>query len=251
VKQVDYSEISQSYDDVREADITLMNHLLQHMPSRAGLSVLDIGCGTGNYTSLFQKITQEKGWKICGLDPSKDMLAIARRKNARIVFRQGTAEQIPWESDSFDFIYMTDVIHHVPDIRAMFAEILRVLKPGGSVCIVTQSHKQIEARPIVQFFPGTVRVDKQRYPDIDVIITAAQANGLRPAGQNLLSEGQEVELGAEYLELVRKKGYSMLRLLSDAEYESGLRALEEALRDGPIAARLAGDTLVWFIKARG
>lgn len=248
MKQVDYGEISKIYDDVREADVTLINHLLQRLPSKAGLKILDIGCGTGNYTHLLQKMTQEKHVQVCGLDPSEEMLAKARQKNAQIEFRQGNARQIPWDQDSFDFVFMTDVIHHVPDIQQMFAEIHRVLQPGGSACIVTQSHRQIEARPIVQFFPGTAAIDKQRYPDIEAIIAAARDNALQFAGQGVLSEGEPVQLDRDYLELVRKKGYSMLYLLPQAQYESGLRALEAALRSGPIAARMAGDTLVWFSK---
>jgi SAM-dependent methyltransferase len=249
VKQVDYGEISRIYDDVREADVVLIDRLLQHLPSRPRLSILDIGCGTGNYTDLLEKTTQERGVQVCGLDPSEDMLAKARRKNAMIELRQGTAARIPWDQASFDFIYMIDVIHHVPDIHEMFAEICRVLRVGGRVCIVTQSHRQIEARPIVRFFPGTAALDKERYPDIDTIIAAAQDNGLQFDGQDVLSEGEAMELGSDYLELVRKKGYSMLCLLPDAEYESGLRALEAALRSGPIMARMAGDTLVWFTMA--
>lgn len=248
MKQVDYGEISKIYDDVREADVSLINQLLQRLPSKAGLSILDIGCGTGNYTDLLQKMTQEKGVQVCGLDPSEEMLAKARQKNARIEFRQGTAGQIPWDQASFDFVYMTDVIHHVPDIHGMFAEIRRVLRSGGSACIVTQSHGQIEVRPIVQFFPGTAMIDKERYPDIDTIIVAARDNALEFAGQDALSEGEPMELDSAYLELVRKKGYSMLCLLPQAEYESGLRALEAALRSGPVTARMAGDTLVWFTK---
>ena len=102
MKQVDYGEISKIYDDVREADVSLINQLLQRLPSKAGLSILDIGCGTGNYTDLLQKMTQEKGVQVCGLDPSEEMLAKARQKNARIEFRLGTAGQIPWDQASFD-----------------------------------------------------------------------------------------------------------------------------------------------------
>ncbi len=248
MKPVDYGEISNIYDDVREADVTLVNYMLQRLPSRKGLRVLDVGCGTGNYTDLLQKVTEQGDWHICGVDPSDGMLDKACQKNTRIDFRHGTGARIPWEDGSFDFVYMTDVIHHVPDIAAMFSEIRRVLTSGGIACVATQSHDQIEARPIARFFPRTVIIDKERYPDIGTIVAAAQHSGLQPAGQDVLSAGQEIVLGMEYLELVRKKGYSMLCLLAESDYQQGLRALEGALQDGPIVARSAGDTLVWFIK---
>jgi hypothetical protein len=66
--------------------------------------------------------------------------------------------------------------------------------------------------------------------------------------QEILFEGEPVEIGAGFLELARKKGYSMLHLLTEQEYQTGLRKLEDALQNGPIQARAAGETLVWFTK---
>ena len=77
-------------------------------------------------------------------------------------------------------------------IDKMFAEIYRVLQPRGKVCIVIQSHQQINDRPVVQFFPGTARVDKERYPDIREIISAAAQNQLACLKQEILFEGEEV-----------------------------------------------------------
>lgn len=248
MQPVNYNEISKIYDDVREGDIILINHFLQEISHADKLKVLDIGCGTGNYTDLFQRVTQSKGYRVYGIEPSEGMIDKARKKNNHIVFQQATAENIPAEDGFFDFIFMTDVIHHIPDICKMFSEIHRILKQQGKACIVTQSHRQIEARPIAQFFPGTVRVDRERYPDIHEIITAAQSGGLIHLKQEILFEGEAMELGVDYLELVRKKGYSMLHLLNEREYQTGLSTLENALQNGPVKARSAGETLVWFTK---
>jgi len=248
MQPVDYNEISKIYDEVREADIILINHFLQELPSDDALNILDIGCGTGNYTDLFQKVTQEKHYQVHGIEPSEGMISKARQKNSHIIFQQATAEDIPAEDHFFDFVFMTDVIHHIPDIRKMFSEIHRILKRQGKICIATQSHQQIEKRPIAQFFPGTVRVDKGRYPDLDEIIAAAQSGRLTYLKQEILFEEKAVELGTDDLELVRKKGYSMLHLLTEQEYQTGLRKLENALQNGSIPARQAGETLVWFTK---
>lgn len=248
MQQVDYDEISKIYDDVREGDIVLINHFLDEISVDRSLNILDIGCGTGNYTDLLQKITRTRGWQIYGIDPSERMIEKARRKNRDIIFQQGRAEDLLWAHDFFDFIYMTDVIHHIPDIHRIFREIQRVLKIGGKVCIVTQSHRQIAARPIARFFPGTVRVDRERYPSIHEIHAAAHSAGLIFFKQEVLFEGDAIELNVEYLELVRKKGYSMLHLITDQEYQAGLQELERALQKGSIQARAAGETLVWFTK---
>jgi ubiquinone/menaquinone biosynthesis C-methylase UbiE len=248
MQQIDYNEISKIYDDVREGDIVIINHFLEEFPVDQSLNVLDIGCGTGNYTGLLQKVTRARNWHIYGIDASEGMINQARLKSSDIIFQKGRAEDILWACDFFDFIYMTDVIHHIPDIHRMFYEIQRVLKNKGKVCIVTQSQGQIEARPIACIFPSTVRVDRERYPAIHEIHAAAHDAGLLFLKQEVLFEGEAIELNEEFLELVRKKGYSMLHLITEEEYQAGLERLENTLQDGPIPARAAGETLVWLTK---
>jgi SAM-dependent methyltransferase len=243
---VNYNEISKIYDEVREGDDSLIERFVREFPSQNPLHALDIGCGTGNYTDLLQRAVEARPHRVYGLDPSAGMICKARAKNDRLHLLQAAATCLPSKAAFFDFVFMTDVIHHVPDIHRMFSEIHRILKPQGKACIVTQSHRQIEARPIAQFFPGTARVDKARYPKIEGVIAAARSAGLHCSKQEILFEGEIVELGADYLELARKKGYSMLHLLTEREYRAGLGRLEAALRHGPVKASSAGETLLWF-----
>lgn len=76
---------------------------------------------------------------------------------------------------------------------------------------------------------------------------------VRQADVDLLNRFlQEVKFGpksgAEFLELVRKKGYSMLHLVGADEYERGLQMLETALQKGKLKVQSAGTTLVWVTK---
>jgi ubiquinone/menaquinone biosynthesis C-methylase UbiE len=240
---INYDQISKIYDHVRKADIDLINAFLNHLQLDETCRVLDIGCGTGNYTGMLQNVTAAE---LFGVDPSQGMLDKARQKHPQITFRQAEAALLPFASDFFVFIYMTDVIHHIPDIDALFSEIQRVLKPGGSACIVTQSHRQIAARPIAQFFPGTVAADQRRYQKISTIIQAGEQAGLSHTGTEVLGQGDTIELGQAYLELVRNKGYSMLHLISEEEFTQGLKILEHHLQAGPLQAQAAGESLVWF-----
>src|SRR5512140_3861041 len=98
MQPVNYNEISKIYDDVREGDIVFINRFLQELPPADNLKILDIGCGTGNYTDLFQKVTQPTGrYQVYGLEPSAGMIDKARQKNHQIIFKQGTAENMPFE----------------------------------------------------------------------------------------------------------------------------------------------------------
>ena len=57
-----------------------------------------------------------------------------------------------------------------------------------------------------------------------------------------------VPVDGAFLELVQKRGYSMLHLISDEEYAAGLDRLERALATGPLTLREAGETLLWLVR---
>lgn len=242
--KVDYDQISATYDDVRAGDVALIDYFRQALPVHDGLTVLEIGCGTGNYADILQRHTAAN---VHGVDPSSGMLTSAQRKNPHLILKQGNTTALPYANSTFDFVYMVDVIHHISDLNRMFSEIKRVLKTGAIACIVTQSHAQIDARPITRFFPATAVVDTQRYPAIDAIIAHAQEQNLSCMKSEPLFVGEAVELDANFLALVRAKGYSMLHLISASDYANGWNGLERTLQRGSIMATRAGETAVWLI----
>ncbi len=242
---LNYDQISTTYDHVRQADVDLINQLVREAKIVESSCVLDVGCGTGNYADLLQKMSHAH---VFGVEPSEGMLTKARQKNPNLTIKQSDAEHLPFDANSFDFIYMTDVIHHIPHINVMFTEVYRVLKPQAKACIVTQSHRQIDKRPITGFFPTTAHVDKARYPDIPQIVESASAQNLAFLKVESLNEDKPIILDQAFLTLVKTKGYSMLRLISENDYQAGLQRLERQLEHGSIQAAQAGDTLVWFQK---
>ena len=240
---VDYDKLSRNYDDVRRSDVELIQHFIGELDLYESVNVLDVGCGTGNHLDAFQKMSDSDFY---GVEPSAGMRQKAMDKNPNLIIKEGSAYDIPFADDFFDFIYMTDVIHHVNDYERMFREFSRVSKIKGRICIVTQSHPQIERRPIAKFFPETVQVDQQRYPTIDEIVQSAGHFKLLKV--DTIHEQTTTTLGANFLELVRKKGYSMLHLISDSAFERGLQHLESEFQHGEIEATNAGNTLVWLQK---
>lgn len=244
-RPVDYDAISAVYDDVRDADLELLRTLERGADLGPTSRVLDIGCGTGNHTVALARLT---GARVAGVEPSEGMLARAIAKGSPVDFRPGDAAHIPFDDGAFDFAFMTDVVHHVPDLDAMWAEIARVLRPGAQACVATQSHEQIAGRAIARFFPGTAAVDQARYPSIERIVSSAAAAGLHLGCVETLAEGTEVTIDADFLKLAEKRGYSMLHLLDDVAYAVGLAMLREALAGGPFKVPTAGGTLVWLTR---
>jgi demethylmenaquinone methyltransferase/2-methoxy-6-polyprenyl-1,4-benzoquinol methylase len=101
---------------------------------RAGMKLLDVATGTGLVARAATRILREPG-AVVGLDPSRGMLREAR-KTLTIPLVQGTVEELPFESDRFDFLSMGYALRHVADLGVAFRECLRVLRPGGRVLIL-------------------------------------------------------------------------------------------------------------------
>ncbi len=106
-----------------------------------GEKVLDVGCGTGNLALLAKERVSERG-SVCGIDPAPEMIEAARGKSARagvdIELRTGVIEDIPFPDDTFDVVLSSFMVHHLPEAlkKAGFAEVRRVLAPGGRLLVV-------------------------------------------------------------------------------------------------------------------
>jgi ubiquinone/menaquinone biosynthesis C-methylase UbiE len=89
--------------------------------------VLEIGCGTGLFT---QKVHTSTSAKITATDLSEDLLNIARAKVPGVSFINDDAMDMKFESESFDVVFGSSILHHLEMDTAM-KEIYRVLKPNG------------------------------------------------------------------------------------------------------------------------
>lgn len=240
-KTIDYDMVSKVYDEVRKGDLKMISPILERMQLDPSSNILDAGCGTANHTQLLASIT---GAKIVGLDLSAGMLSHACRKSPALTFIQASIDLTPFPDASFDLVYMTEVLHHIQNFEKTIQELSRLLVGGGALCIVTQSHSQIESRATSHFFPSTVSLDKKRYPPISSIEDAMKRSGLNSV-ESISFQFPPVVLGIEYLETVKKKGYSMLLKLDESEYQEGLSKLQAAYSHGKVLRYPAGYTYVW------
>jgi ubiquinone/menaquinone biosynthesis C-methylase UbiE len=101
-------------------------------PSR-GLRWIDVGCGTGSFTELL--IERCAPAEVEGVDPSDAQLSFARARHLGQIakFQQGDAQALPFSDERFDAAVMALVIFFVPDPAKGIDEMVRVVRPGGTV----------------------------------------------------------------------------------------------------------------------
>lgn len=112
-------------------------------------SVLDAGCGTGNYSIALAQV----GFRVTGVDSADGMLARARAKaiaeTLDVEFVHGDLDAtLPCGAGQFDHAILVSVLQAVGDPNATLRELRRVLKPGGTLLVVHHPRPQLHARPL-------------------------------------------------------------------------------------------------------
>ncbi len=151
-----YDETSAHYDRTRGpvgVEI-IVGCLAQGRTPLGQMTLLDAGCGTGNYSAALLAHVA----RIEAVDLSAGMLKVARRKLAgagagnRVAFHRGSIDALPLADGAVEGAMVNQVLHHLPDDpaagwpahRKVLRELARVLKPGGICVINSCSHAQIE-----------------------------------------------------------------------------------------------------------
>ncbi len=154
-----FDEIADAYDVQipharREALLTRKTELMRDVivGQRIGRRGLDVGCGQGWYVARMREL----GFDVVGIDASPGQAVLAARNiGSPDLVRIGSALQISAADASYDFVYTINVLHHLPSVadqRAAFAELTRVLRPGGLIFV----HEINTRNMLFRFYMGYV-----------------------------------------------------------------------------------------------
>jgi arsenite methyltransferase len=111
----------------------------RHAALAAGETVLDLGSGAGNDVFIARHEVGPEG-RVVGVDMTPEMIDKARANAAKlgydnVEFRLGEIERMPVDDGSIDVVISNCVLNLMPDKAAAFAEMFRVLRPGGRFCV--------------------------------------------------------------------------------------------------------------------
>ena len=122
--------------DIEQAQMADDLNILNRVQSLEGSKVLDLGCGTGNYTYRLAERVGPTG-RVVGVDPDKERIKIAREKWVRdnLTFMEGCGESFP--EGQYDLIFSNYAIHYIENKQPTFERVYKNLRPGGQFAFVT------------------------------------------------------------------------------------------------------------------
>lgn len=228
-QRTNYQELAEDYARHRRVHPGVLERLL--FVAGGARDILEVGCGSGNY---YEAIATTTNARVVGIDPSSAMIGQLLERLPAAETNVASGEAIPYPDSSFDMVFSVDVIHHITDRDAHFAEAMRVLRSHGVMITATDSDEDIVRRiPLSSHFPETIAHERRRYPGI-----AAIREAMARSGFDLLPD-EQVERTSLLSDIspFRDKAFSVLHLISDEEHRRGMEQLEADLAIGPIHAR--------------
>jgi ubiquinone/menaquinone biosynthesis C-methylase UbiE len=223
-RRVDYDDVAASYDtrydrnrysDVRDALLRFVGD---------ARDVIEVGCGTGHWLAELASASRN----LVGVDPSRGMLEMAARaaSTARLVRAQ--AENLPLAGGSADRLFCVNAMHHFADKLAFVAEARRVMRACGEILIVgLDPHVGVDQWWVYDYFPSTLSDNLARYPSAAAIRAMLEAVGFVGVATNTAQHfpaaipfDKALERG--YLD---RRSTSQLLVISDEEYEAGIRRM--------------------------
>lgn len=225
-----------AYDDSAAAAFVAARHLpteglaswraavARHLPVGPGARVLDLGAGTGAWATAF------RSWydvRVVAVEPAAAM----RARSAYPGMVAGRAEALPLAAAAVDAAWLSTVVHHLPDLPAVAAELRRVLRPGAPVLIRSVFAGRTAGVTLFRWFPEALRV-LDGYPSVAEVCAAFEPAGFAPVALTPVPQVSARSL-RDAADGLRRAAHTPLTLLDDADYDRGLRRLRAAARRTP------------------
>ncbi|MBS4201368.1 class I SAM-dependent methyltransferase [Bacillus sp. FJAT-49732] len=235
MKLTDYSKIAERYDQnpfrIKEVQFDTDIKEYIHNIAKPSYHILDLACGTGLYLDKQLTSFREERINWHGLDASEEMLIKAKEKVTDVTFTHGQAEDMPYTSDTFDFISNNYAFHHFTKKDLALDEIHRILVKNG---IYKMHNICIHDMPqwwVYHYFPSAYEEDQKRYWDKNLIFKELLKRDFH-VDLKIAYRMEEVKV-TDYLVYAENRDISVLTLISDNEYQEGLEKMRVDVKNNP------------------
>jgi ubiquinone/menaquinone biosynthesis C-methylase UbiE len=156
-----FNRLSKHYDrSIFKFSLNLIfKRMLNEVRIKNNSEILDVGCGTGNFLEL---ISENKTLKLHGIDISKEMLKIARKKlNRRASLKLAYVEKLKG-SKKFDYIFSTESFHHFANQEKAMENFYKLLKHQGKLVIVDFDFGRFANYIFHTYEPGNTKMNSKK-----------------------------------------------------------------------------------------
>ncbi len=190
--QTYFTKVADQWDEIREGYFTeqMRDSAIAKANLPANPTVADIGTGTGFVAAgLAPHVT-----RVYGFDANEEMLEVARKNLAgysNVEFKQSTGDHLPMPDQSVEGAFANMYLHHAPEPDKAIKEMVRILKPGGVLCITdldTHDHEW-QREQMADLWLGFERDDIRKWfaeaglTEIDVDCAEGTCNACGPDGK--------------------------------------------------------------------
>jgi SAM-dependent methyltransferase len=228
MQRVDYDKLAPTYHS-RYAGPTKLEGIAQalvDLASRIQAKVaLEVGCGTARFVEDLRKVVHG----VYGCDASTGMLGQAARRLGPEQLIAAHANHLPFAPESFDLITCINAIHHFDNADAFVRDASRLLRPGGVLAVVGMDPRVVRHRYYYDYFEGSYDIDMRRYASFGHWVDTFTEAGLDQVELRIVETPSVTFVGPEILSdpFLVKESNSLLTLLSNDVYQSGLRRIED------------------------
>jgi ubiquinone/menaquinone biosynthesis C-methylase UbiE len=199
-----------------------LNALKSSLPNQKMERILDLGCGTGRFTTA---LLETFGCSVVGVEPSEAMLQVAKaQEEYDIEWKQGHAESIPLENQTIDLVFMSQVFHHLAQKQQALRDISRVMAPSSYLAIRNATRENNQEIEWLQCFPEALQIEEGRMLSQKELTEVVCSESFE-----LISRQTIYQFFAssyrEYSDKIRQRGLSSLILISDTAFHAGLERL--------------------------